>query len=224
LSLIGAVEAPAAPQSAYFRILVSPDSVVYGLVWNDQLRLSATPEGLARAKPTKAAEVEKTGFQYGRTLYQYTFPEVTLSPPQYAPPEGLDRASMALSYAVMRDRRGRTPDGGRGWVYGLAGVFKQDEQGAEWSYWGWLGSEAGGQPASAPGLEIPDLKELRIVVTAARPEGRKVGVAAQIVSGEFPLEDIKKDGKSVPVSLAISSSDGKLVKSAQGDLSKFGFT
>jgi hypothetical protein len=217
-------EAGAARRSAYFRLLVSPRRVVYAVIWKGQLRFASAPDEIARAAPVTPSRVQTYEYRRGVTAHRFTFPETILPVPRRHLPDGWDRVVVSLTYVVLRDRRGRTVHGDFGHVHGQIALCREDEAGAEWSYWCWVGTEAGGRPDSAPALAIPKATSLSVTVTAAKPKGWSVPIGVGIMSGELMIIDIKRNGKSTPVTLRISDSSGKAVATQTGDLVKFGFT
>jgi hypothetical protein len=228
LPALHSTEAAAARQSAYFRIKVSPDSYVYGVIWRDQLRLAATPEALTSATPIKPAEVQTWEWDagWGRrgTNHNYTYPETTLPVPRDRLPTGCDGLAVSLNYYIERDRRGGAAHGDFGAIYGQIALCRKDQAGTEWSYWCWTATQAGGRPREAPAFDVPSLGNLHLEVTAAEPKGGEVGIAVHVMSGRLMLHDIRRGGGSAPISLEISDGRGELVASETGDLIKFGHT
>lgn len=212
------------PRSSYFRVEVSPECTVYGLIQDREMRLSATPEGLRAVSPIEAEKLDIQNIEMGGVWYSYKFPETTLSVPEEQLPSGFAKVRIALQYNVMKtESRGR----GRGdsaYVHGSAGLCREDEQGVEWSYWSSVGTEMGSSPERAPVMKVPTAGELSLKITTQAKERREVGIAVQVMAGEMPLDDVKKAGKSVTAALDVLDKDRKTVASERKSLSELGFT
>ena len=66
--------AAAAPRSSYFRVVVSPECTVYGLMQDREMRLSATPEGLGTVSPIEAEKLDMRNIGGGRGMVQLHVP------------------------------------------------------------------------------------------------------------------------------------------------------
>lgn len=215
------VEAVAASKSSYFRIQVSSDYTLYGLIWENELRISVSPEMLSAVPPIKPTNTEVGDYEPYESYYTYAYPEIALSVPRERLPAGADGLKLNLTFHGVKSR-------GR-WVrssflQGNIGLCLRDEAGVEWSYWFWSGCETGSRPRTAPEIRIPRVSRLTLKVAPQQKEARETGIAAQVMSGELSLSDIKRDGGSQTVALRVVDSKGKVIKQETGDLSKFGYT
>jgi len=224
ISLLAAAGWGAAPQSSYFRVSVSPDYTIYGMLQDRDLRFSATPEGLAMVSPIKAEKLDMSNGGGGMVWYSYTFPEVTLSVPEGELAPGFTKVKAALQYQVTKTTSRSRGRGGTAYIHGNVGLCREDERGAEWSYWSRVGTQAGGAAERAPAIEAPKTGKLSLKITAQAKEGRETGIAVQVMAGETALDDVKKAGKSVTAELQVLDKDRKTVASEKKPLSDLGFT
>jgi len=224
LCMVAAAGWAAAPRSSYFRVVVSPDCTTYGMLQDRDLRLSATPEGLAMVSPIKAEKLDMSNIGDGGVWYRYTFPEVALSVPEEQLPSGFAKVRIALQYNVTKMESRRGGRGDAAYIHGSLGLCREDERGAEWSYWSSVGTEAGSKAERAPAMEVPKAGKLSLKVTAQAKEGREIGIAVQVMAGERALDDVKKAGKSVTAELQVLDKDRKTVASEKKPLSDLGFT
>lgn len=224
ISLLAAAGWGAAPQSSYFRVIVSPDYTIYGMLQDRDLRFSATPEGLAMVSPIKAEKLDMSNGGGGMVWYSYTFPEVTLSVPEGELPPGFRKVKAALQYQVTKTTSRSRGRGGTAYIHGSVGLCREDERGAEWSYWSGVGTEGGSSAERAPAVKVPTVGELTLKVTTQAKERREVGIAVQVMAGDTPLQAVKKGDKSVTAEVAVLDKDRKAVASEKKLLSDLGFT
>ena len=224
VSLLLAGELGAAAKSAYFRVRVSPECTLYGLAREDELRFSATPEGLAAVTPIKAAKTDTADLENGGVFHDYTYPEVTLAVPPDQLPPGFSSLKIRLQHGTIRN-----PPGARGrdelsYVHGQLGLCREDQDGAEWSYWCWVGSETGSRPRKAPVIQAPEVTSLTLKITTDTQKQDEVGIAVQVMAGETALSNVERGDTSAQVHLRVLDSADKVVASEKGPLSEFGFT
>jgi hypothetical protein len=221
-------EATAGPKSSYFRLQVTPDSALYGLIWEGELRIAVVPELLPDLPAIKPTQTKIDDVGPHEKVYQYEYPEIVLDLPPGQLPAGVDRVKLALNFQLIKGTGRWSGRIYNSFVHGRVGLCVRDESGHEWSYWFWSGTETGSRPRTAPTIGMPPIKRLSLRVTPQerreRERRREMGIAAQVMSGEASLADVKRDGKSQTVTLRVLDSAGKVVKQETGDLSKFGFT
>jgi hypothetical protein len=215
------VEAVAASQSSYFRIQVSSEYTLYGLIWENELRISVSPEMLSAVPPIKPTNTEVGDYEPYESHYTYAYPEIALSVPKEHLPAGADGLKLDLTFHGWKSR-GRWV--GTQYVQANIGLCVRDEAGVEWSYWLWTGCDTGSRPRTAPAMGIPHASRLTLKVAPQEKEARETGIAAQVMSGESSLSDVKRDGASQTVALRVLDGKGKVIKQETGDLSKFGYT
>lgn len=224
ICLLAAAGWGAAPRSSYFRVIVSPDCTIYGMLQDRELRFSATPEGLAIVSPVKAEKLDMSNTGDGGVWYSYTFPEVTLSAPEEELPSGFAKVRIALQYNVTKMQSRRRGREDFAYIYGSLGLCREDDRGAEWSYWSRVGTEAGSKAERAPAMHVPRAEKLSLKVTAQAKQRREVGIAVQVMAGATALDDVKRGSKSVTAELAVLDEDRKTVASEKKSLSDLGFT
>ena len=210
--------AAARRQSAYFRIAVSPECTIYGLVWDDMLLLADDPDELADAAPIRALALE-TG-----TGGAYPVPEAVLRVPAEVLPRASIQAKASLHY-VFGTYRFPHPEAGRefAWLSGQLGWQEGHESGV-WAYWRSVWSKVGTRPRTAPVLEMPPMGPLALKITTKALGKRKVGIGARVMAGEVELQQVTRDGENAPVRLRVLDGSGEEVSAEEGDLEKFGFT
>lgn len=226
LAAVSRGEAAAQQRTAYFRIQVSPDCTIYGLLRQDELRLAPDPDQLAAVTPVKATKVDNTPRVPDYEWKEYTFPEVAVPVPADRLPEGFSAMKATLHY-----RTGSVTSRGRGsaardlsYVRGQLGLVRKDEAGGLWTYC-WDGyAQTGPAPEKAPAVQVPRIGRLSLQVSTETKKKLNPGVAVLAKSGEMQLSDILKGGKSVEAHLQVTGPDGGTVASEKGPLSKFGFT
>ncbi|MCJ7822521.1 MAG: hypothetical protein MUQ26_05500 [Armatimonadetes bacterium] len=224
LSLLAAAGWGAEARSSYFRVIVSPECTIYGMLQDRDLRFSATPEGLAMVSPIKAEKLNMSNRGDGGVWYSYTFPDVTLSVPEGELPDAFTKVKAALQYQVTKTTSmARSREAGA-YVHGSLGLCREDEKGVEWSYWSSVGTETGSSPERAPAMRVPKVGELSLKVTTQAKEGRETGIAVEVMAGEAALTTVKKAGKSVTAELEVLDKDRKTVASEKKPLSDLGFT
>jgi hypothetical protein len=221
LSLGIPVEAAAASKSAYFRIRASSDYTLYGLIWENELRVSVSPEMLSAVPPIKPTNTEVADYEPYESYYTYAYPEIALSVPKEHLPAGAHGLKLNLTFHGVKSR-GRWM--GSSYLQANMGLCVRDEAGVEWSYWLRSGCETGSRPRTAPEIQIPRVSRLTLKVAPQQKEARETGIAALVMSGEMSLSDIKRDGASQTVALRVVDSKDKVIKQETGDLSKFGYT
>jgi hypothetical protein len=222
--VLAAVGDAAAPRSSYFRVAVSPECTVYGLIQDRELRFSATPEGLETVSAIEAENLNISNMEGGGVWYSYTFPEATLSVPEEQLPSGFAKVRITLRYNVTKMQSRRGGRGDSAYIYGSAGLCREDERGVEWGYWSRVGTEAGSSPGRAPVMKVPTAGKLSLKITTQAKGRREIGIAVQVMAGETALDDVKKAGKSVTAELEVLDKDRKTVASERKTLSELGFT
>ena len=160
----------------------------------------------------------------GGVWYSYTFPETTLSVPEEQLPSGFAKVRIALQYNVTKTESRSRGRGDSAYIYGSAGLCRDDEQGVEWSYWSRVGAQAGNSPERAPVMKVPTAGKLSLKITTQAKQRREIGIAVQVMAGETALDDVKKAGKSVTAELEVLDKDRKRVASEKQPLSELGFT
>jgi hypothetical protein len=210
--------AAAGPQSAYFRIAVSPECTIYGLVWDDMLFLANDPDELADAQPIRARALETA------TGGVYPFPESVLPVPAEVLPRASIRAKASLNY-VFGTHRFEHPEAGQEFrrVSARLGWEEEDESGV-WEYWIRVVSDVGTRPQTAPVLAVPPMGPLALEVSTQAVETDKIGIGVQVMAGETELQQVTRDGENAPIRLRVFDASGEEVTAADGDLEKFGFT
>lgn len=219
-------EAAAQRRTAYFRIQVSPDCTIYGLLRQDELRLAPDPDQLAAVTPVKATKVDNTPRVPDYEWREYTFPEVAVPVPADRLPEGFSGMQATLHY-----RTGTSTRSSRGtrvrdisYVRGQFGLTRKDGAGTLWAYCWDPFVETGVAPEKAPAIQVPRIGRLTLQVSTETKKKLNPGIAVVAKSGEMGLSDILRAGKSVEAHLLVMGPDGGTVASEKGPLSKFGFT
>ncbi len=210
--------AAARRQSAYFRIAVSSECTIYGLVWDDMLFLADDPDELADAQPIRALALETA------TGGTYPFAETVLPVPTEVLPRASIQAKAFLSYTFGTYRLPYREEGQEfRRVSGRLGWQEEDESGV-WAYWRYVGSDVGTRPRTAPVLEVPPMGPLALKASTQALEKRTIGIGVRLMAGEAELQQVTRDGESAPVRLRVLDSSGSEVSARDGDLEEFGFT
>jgi hypothetical protein len=205
-------------QSAYFRIAVSPECTIYGLVWDDMLFLAADPDELADADPLRALALETA------TGGMYPFPETVLPVPTEVLPRSSIQAKASLNYVFGTYRLPHREEGQEfRRVSGRLGWQEEDESGV-WAYWRYVGSDVGTRPRTAPVLEVPPVGPLALKASTRALEKRTVGIGVLLTAGDAELQQVTRDGESAPIRLRVLDAAGSEVSAKDGNLEEFGFT
>jgi len=210
--------AAARPHSAYFRIAVSPECTIYGLMWDDMLFLAEDPDELADAQPIRALALETA------TGGMYPFPETVLPVPAEVLPRASIQAKASLNY-VFGTYRFPHPEEGQEFrrVSGWLGWTEEDESGV-WAYRRYVASTVGARPRTAPVLEVPPMEPLALKASTQALEKRTIGIGVRLMAGDAELGQVTRDGENAPMRLRVLDASGEEVSAAEGDLEKFGFT
>lgn len=210
---------PPRPASAkkpvYIRVSVPPDTTVYVQIQGTEMRMATTVPGLKAAKPVKARQDRRLPASYVQ------FPEAALPVPAEALPAGWTGITAELSAQEGPvDPRTRTP-----WwyVYGNLGPSCKDADGTVWTYLVRMAARAGDSPDTQTVFAVTDPADLSLSVTA-KPQGKQIGAALDIASGQSQLYEIRKDGVSAEVAeVIVTDQDGKQVAAKRGPINAFGF-
>jgi hypothetical protein len=181
---------------------------------SDGLRIAATPEGLAAAKPIPPAYIKpgnagphpSPGTCYYRQLtlplpkrYPETKARFTFGLPSGPEKTGLLRADYDLG---KKDAAGNT------WHYLLHTGLPQPE-----------------------GIRLPDLETLSLSVKTElieiegdRTPGKNLGIGLLLQSGDSKIDEVRKNDLPANCMISVIAADGKILATAQGGLGeKFGF-
>ena len=196
-----------------------------------ELRMAPTLEGLASAKPIKAAQMDSYEVGPGQVVVWYRFPETDLP----ISLKGVSRVRAAITLDRMRQTSARDTSGGEprtGSGFGMeCRVTKQGAGSADWTYTFYTRGSAGGEnDPSANIATIPVLDDLKLTIET-KIEGRKarIGLRPMVkgverVKEEIALREVLRNGKPARASLEVTDDTGKVVHTQKGDLKKFGFT
>jgi hypothetical protein len=202
LTLIGAGVLAGAPKAGYVRISVSDKSTAFLQLDSAGLRAAMSIGGLRTAEPAKAPAL---------TVGLASAPEVTLPIPTDQLPAGVTAVKVRL-----------LPGPGRSFTGKLA-LCRTDGQKAVWEYEENIGGMTGARPEEALTFSLPDLNGLKLRVTAVPSRGR-VAIGLGLSAGLFALNEIRKDGKAVPVSVSVVDSAAMSLAQKRGTLTDFGFS
>jgi hypothetical protein len=216
--------AAARPQSAYFRIAVSPECTIYGLMREGMLYLADDPDELAEADPVKAEEDLTVDLDNGMRLVNQRFPVAVLAVPAEALPSETTEAVVALQHRFVVVADPATTRRAYSVVYGLAGWGRKDGDGREWLYYGSASVESGARPQTAPLLTLPPVGPLALKVSRTGFERRTISVGVRLMAGETELQQVTRDGENAPIRLRVLDGSGEEVSAEEGDLEKFGRT
>jgi len=220
--------AAARPQSAYFRIAVSPERTIYGLMREGMLYLADDPDELADADPVRAEEDRTVDLDNGMRLVNQRFPVAVLAVPAEALPSEATEAVVALQHRFVVLADPATTRRAYSVVYGLAGWGAKDGDGREWRYCGSASVESGARPRTAPLLTLPPVGPLALKVSTTRTFERRtfrtIRIRVRLMAGETELQQVTRDGKNAAIRLRVLDGSGEEVSAEEGDLEKFGLT
>lgn len=199
---------------AYLRISIDPETTVYVKLNANEISLAPDAQGLETAKPFKSLKSSH------RTA---EFPEVDLPIPPKALPAGFSKVSASLLFYTPSSELESIGQGAAGFVFGQFLFYRPQQGGGLWRYSVKMNATAGNSPGAAAVVPLPALQRLTPEFTV-KTEKKEVRIAFVIKDGKTELADIARDGKSVEAQLRVIGSNGKVIASAVGPLSKFGFT
>jgi hypothetical protein len=220
LGLVGcghrASQAKRPPTYLRVRYLPAAEPSLYLEFRDRELRVAASPKGLAAADPVRPKHVTEPGGWgfWNSSEEEWMFPAVTLP----GAPSGT-KAKATLTYQF-------TPFGNAapGAVTGEVVLTVPDAKGQEWRCRGVWDEQAGGTPEESECVDVPSPQGLRLMVQV-RPQGRSVGVEVSLAnsSGEA-LASVDSPHGAKPVLVQVWDEKEKQVHSHRGALSDFGST
>lgn len=212
-ALAGALVRPAAAATYYFNLRFSPTQTpfLYLQFKNNVLRMAATPEGLAKAKPI-AAERDET---FGNGQFRnHHFAELTL-------PTGAGAPEIRATLLLMENLPPR--GNARINLNSQFKLLKTDAAGTKWTYLiSPAETPAGTTPSLAPKIVLPHLNALTLRVESVL-RGRETGIGLHAGADKIPLVNVLKNGRPAFCSIKIRNAGGKTISQENGDLVKFGF-
>ena len=235
-----AVSVASAPASAvtadYSSITIAGENkpALYLEFSGKELRIAPTLEGLAGARPVKAASMHSYNVDTGYVATSYQFPELDLPISM----KGVSRIRATIVLDRVRQTLARSTSRVQPHMesrfYMQCRVAKKGADGADWTYVsnpGGATSERSGDLALAHTATIASPDRLKLTIET-KIEGKKARIGLRVmVSGragisveEFGLQEVQKSGKPAPATLEVTDASGKVVHTQKGDLKKFGFT
>ncbi len=222
------VSAWSAPAVIYARVACpqAAGSTLYLSFENNKMRTAASPAALATAAPQRAknGSIDSQGNDQFFQWYEFAPIDLPAIP-------GADKATAAFSYnrsryrpspkAALEDYTG---------VHGTVTLTRKDSQGVTWGYVLNVAGDAGrtklGRDAEHPlAMSVPALSSAKLTFDiVTKVEGREARIGMQAKAGKIDVANILKEGKGAPATLEVTDREGKVVKSENGDPTKFGFT
>ena len=218
----------AAVESEYARLRFLPHQTpdVYLQFQGKWLVVADSAKGLETAKPIKALPNREQTPE--RLAERFVFPEIELP----VPLEGVARVTAVFGitrYASGRSGRGagRQTEADESDFWDIQAYFhRKDSEGATWRYLILTGGEiaASSDPeGNGHALPMPDINDLTFSL-AAVPSPDKLHIGLRVMSGRFPLNDVRRNADAQLASVQVTDASGAIVASETGNLEKFGFT
>jgi hypothetical protein len=222
LGAVGVASAAVKVWQARLRFLPSGQPALHLQVNSaGELRIADSAAGLTTAKPIWAEHRNSQSPRSGELWQSFDFAEMTLP----VSPPGTDRTKVSFYFYRSRQReKGKGPLVETASFSGRFTIWRKDGEGKRWTYELTPPVSAG---KDSMDIQVPDLGHLSLAVVT-KIEGKKARIALQVKGGDpktgIDIENVKKSGKSVACTMEVVDKDGKVVHSARGDLTKFGFT
>lgn len=208
---------PLKAQSAdYYALGYSPETkpVLYLQFQPGGLRLAATPEGLAAAKPIPPAYIKPGNSGKYPSPETCHYRQLTLPLPKRYPET---KARFTYSKSIL--------PGNPGLLRADYDLGKKDPSGNTWHYLIHTGLP---QPES---LLLPDLdhftfniKTELIEIEGDRTPGKNLGIGLLLQSGDSKIDEVRENDRPANCMVSVIAADGKILATAQGGLGqKFGF-
>jgi len=205
LAMAGAGRAATAATAYYVRFRISNDTMAYAQIQGNSMRMASSTEGLQTAKASKAYRASSGVTQFRNASL---------------PVDASKLAPSCQSISAQLSLYGRF---GRHIVYGSATVTMQDQSKARWSYLARIQVKPGTKAEAAPVIDLTGFKKLTIAFATRKQRSRQMGIGLYLRAGSLTLQDVRKNGRPVLMSVTVSDSNGRRAASKKGRLSDFGF-
>jgi|WetSurMetagenome_2_1015567.scaffolds.fasta_scaffold198497_2 hypothetical protein len=178
-----------------------------------ELRIAATPEGLAQAKPLPPTEEHSNSGAQNTRFFMYGDIELPL-----ALPRGLTaRADFSLTQTSRKGWGGILDD----LTYSSIRLrlIKKGTAGDEWVF---TTGSAVRPDIGRPTIDLPDLSQLKLDLTLY-PDKDKLGIVLNLAGGGVAINSLQKDSQPVAALVTVFDEKGAVIATNQGPVSKFGF-